>query len=80
MLWIDESTIGTLYNFSASTGKAKGKKTFNLSSIMASALKSNIVLHYKALFPPDKRKILYVDTEQSSHHCHKVMERIYKLA
>ena len=30
--------------------------------------------------PPNKRKILYVDTEQSKYHCHKVMERILRLA
>ncbi len=30
ILWINGSTIGTLGNFSASTGKAKSKKTFNI--------------------------------------------------
>lgn len=28
IIWIDNSTIATLGNFSASTGKAKSKKTF----------------------------------------------------
>ena len=31
ILWVNGSTIGTLGNFSASTGKAKSKKTFNIS-------------------------------------------------
>lgn len=31
IIWIDNSTIATLGNFSASTGKAKSKKTFNVS-------------------------------------------------
>ena len=74
------STIGTLGNFSASTGKAKSKKTFNISAIVAAALTNDEVLHYSACLPPDKRKILYVDTEQSRYHCHKVMERILRLA
>ncbi len=30
ILWVNGSTIGTLGNFSASTGKAKSKKTFNI--------------------------------------------------
>ncbi|WP_300770862.1 AAA family ATPase [uncultured Bacteroides sp.] len=79
ILWVNGSTIGTLGNFSASTGKAKSKKTFNISAIVAAALTNDEVLHYSCL-PPDKRKILYVDTEQSRYHCHKVMERILRLA
>ena len=77
ILWVN---IGTLGNFSASTGKAKSKKTFNISAIVAAALTNDEVLHYSACLPPNKRKILYVDTEQSKYHCHKVMERILRLA
>ena len=80
ILWVNGSTIGTLGNFSASTGKAKSKKTFNISAIVAAALKNDEVLKYSACLPSNKRKILYVDTEQSKYHCHKVMERILRLA
>ena len=80
ILWVNGSTIGTLGNFSASTGKAKSKKTFNISAIVAAALKNDEVLKYSVYLPPNKRKILYVDTEQSKYHCHKVMERILRLA
>ena len=80
ILWVNGSTIGTLGNFSASTGKAKSKKTFNISAIVAAALKNDEVLQYSAFLPENKRKILYVDTEQSKYHCHKVMERIMRLA
>lgn len=38
MLMVDDAVIGTLGNFSASIGKAKSKKTFNVSAIVASAL------------------------------------------
>lgn len=37
IIWIDNSTIATLGNFSASTGKAKSKKTFNVSAIVGNA-------------------------------------------
>ena len=70
----------SLGNFSASTGKAKSKKTFNISAIVAAALKNDEVLHYSAYLPDNKRKILYVDTEQSKYQCHKVMERIMRWA
>ena len=61
ILWVNGSTIGTLGNFSASTGKAKSKKTFNISAIVAAALKNDEVLKYSAYLPPNKRKILYVE-------------------
>ena len=74
------TVVGTLGNFSASIGKAKSKKTFNVSAIVAAALKNGTVLLYSAELPKDKRKILYVDTEQSPYQCLKVMERILRMA
>ena len=80
VIHVSNSTISTLGNFSASTGKGKSKKTFNVCAIVASALTGHKVLNYEAHFPEGKRKILYFDTEQSSYHCHKVLERINRLA
>ena len=81
VLMVDDSTIGTLGNFSASIGKAKSKKTFNVSGHSCSPLLINgTVLHYRACFPEGKRKILYVDTEQGKNHCQIVLNRILKLA
>ena len=80
IIQVNGSTIGTLGNFSASTGKAKSKKTFNVSAIVAAALSNNEVLRYTAAFPENKRKVLYIDTEQSKYHCHKVQNRILQLA
>lgn len=77
---IDGVTIATLGNFSASTGKPKSKKTFNVSAIVASALSGKEVLKYKATLPSCKKRILYIDTEQSKCHCHKVLHRILTLA
>lgn len=80
IIWVDNSTIATLGNFSASTGKAKSKKTFNVSALVAASLANGKVLQYRAKLPEGKRKILYVDTEQSRFHCHNVMQRILRLA
>ncbi len=80
ILRVHGSAIGTLGNFSASIGKAKSKKTFNVSAIVAAALTNRTVLQYDAELPDEKRKILYVDTEQSPYHCQKVMRRIVRMA
>ncbi|SUE34418.1 AAA family ATPase [Rikenella microfusus] len=80
VLMVDDAVIGTLGNFSASIGKVKSKKTFNVSAIVASALSDSTVLHYRAIFPDNKRKILYIDTEQGRHHCQQVLKRILRLA
>jgi hypothetical protein len=80
ILRIGDSIIGTLGNFSASTGKAKSKKTFHVCAIVASALNNNRVLNYSASLPENKRRILYVDTEQSKFHCQKVLKHILQLA
>ena len=80
ILKVHGSVIGTLGNFSASIGKAKSKKTFNVSAIVAAALKNSTVLRYAAELPEEKRKVLYIDTEQSPYHCLKVMKRILRMA
>jgi len=80
ILRVHGSAIGTLGNFSASIGKAKSKKTFNVSAIVAAALKNGTVLQYAAELPGNKQRILYVDTEQSPYHCQKVMKRIVCMA
>ena len=80
VLRVDGSVIGTLGNFSASIGKAKSKKTFNVAALTAAALKNGTVLHYRASFPEGKRGILYIDTEQGRPHCQQVLRRILRLA
>ncbi len=49
ILKVQGSVIGTLGNFSASIGKAKSKKTFNVSAIVAAALKNGTVLRLKVM-------------------------------
>ena len=80
VLRVDGAVIGTLGNFSASIGKAKSKKTFNVAALTAAALTNGTVLHYRASFPEEKRGILYIDTEQGRPHCQQVLRRILRLA
>ena len=80
ILRVGDSIVGTLGNFSASTGKAKSKKTFNVCAIVAAAMTGGTVLDYSASLPPEKRGVLYVDTEQSKFHCKRVLNRILRLA
>ena len=49
ILKVHGSVIGTLGNFSASIGKAKSKKTFNVSAIVAAALKNGTCLLYTSI-------------------------------
>lgn len=51
IIWVDNSTIATLGNFSASTGKAKSRKTFNVSALVAASLANGKVLQYTANYP-----------------------------
>ncbi len=43
ILRVDDSVIGTLGNFSASTGKAKNTKMFNVYAIVAAAMTGSAV-------------------------------------
>ncbi len=56
ILKVQGSVIGTLGNFSASIGKAKSKKTFNVSAIVAASLKNGTVLRMWQNFRRTKGK------------------------
>lgn len=72
--------VGTLGNFSASIGKAKSKKSFNVSAMAAAALCSDYVLSYTVSLPPDRPVVLYIDTEQSLVDCQRLIKRVLALA
>ena len=57
---IGGEAIGTLGNFSASIGKAKSRKTFNVSAMVAAALSGKEVINYTTDFPEGKNRILSV--------------------
>lgn len=73
---IGESTIATLGNFSAIIGKAKSRKTFCLSALVASAHSGNETCGFCFNLPSDRPNILYFDTEQSTYHIVKLKRRI----
>jgi len=80
VLRLGGSVIGTLGNFSLSTGRSGSRKTFNACAIAASALSGKPLLGYDSSFPVGKKRILYFDTEQSHYHCHKILQRIIRLS
>ena len=47
ILTVDEITVATVGNFSASVGKPKSRKTFNVSAIVAALISGKEVLHYR---------------------------------
>jgi hypothetical protein len=72
--------IARLGDFSLVIGKAKSKKTFSLVMFFASLLNNGSV--YRDIvgnLPPDKRKIVFFDTEQSKYDVAKVYRRICRL-
>lgn len=79
-LFIGDSPACTFGNFSASIGKPKGKKTFNVSAMVVAALINSRVLLYRGNMPAGKNRILYFDTEQSRYHAFRVFRRIVRLS
>lgn len=76
----ERSVLGTLGNFSFIKGKAKSRKSFAVGVAVAAALSSGpLVLKIGADFPPEKRVVLYFDTEQSRYHVQRVVSRISAL-
>lgn len=78
-IYIGESPACTFGNFSASIGKPKGKKTFNVSAMTAAAMTNSTILNYRGSMPPNQNGILYFDTEQSTYHAFRVFKRIATL-
>ena len=78
-IYIGDSPACTFGNFSASIGKPKGKKTFNVSAMTAAAMTNSTILNYRGSLPPNQNGILYFDTEQSTYHAFRVFKRIATL-
>ena len=51
VLRVEDAIIGTLGNFSVSTGKTKAQKPFNVCALVAAALVNGQVLGCRASFP-----------------------------
>ena len=69
---INDIVVGTKQNFSIITGKAKARKTFFVSALVAATLSGQ----YGNITSGIKGGVLYIDTEQGEHHCMKVLRRI----
>lgn len=59
-IYIGDSPACTFGNFSASIGKPKGKKTFNVSAMTAAAMTNSTILNYRGSMPPNQNNILPV--------------------
>ena len=77
---INDGTYGTLGNFSLAVGKAKSKKTFLAIQIAAAAIANMQQGTITAELPPHKRRVIYIDTEQSKFHALKCASRIRRLS
>jgi len=73
--------IGTLGNFSLLKGKAKSRKTFAATILMA-ALIRNGEIQYKmrGILPDGKTDVIYFDTEQAAFHVQRMAERVTRMA
>lgn len=76
---IQEKIIGTLGNFIAIAGKPKAGKSTFLSAILASAFLPGDIWGLKIDLPVNRKKILYIDTEQSKWTYKRVYKRVASL-
>ena len=72
------SVIASEGNISAIVGQAKSKKTFLCTALVGALLRNS----QESILgiTPKNIKVLWVDTEQSPSHVHRVVRRIYRLA
>jgi hypothetical protein len=71
---INDIVVGTKQNFSIITGKAKARKTYFVSALVAAVLSGS----YGNIVSGMTGNVLYVDTEQGVSHCMNVLKRIGK--
>lgn len=77
----NHATIGTLGNFSLVIGKAKSRKTFFITMVLAAAVKSDFVLgQFKGTLPENQGTVLFFDTEQGKYHVQKAVKRTVELS
>lgn len=73
---LDSMTVCSEGNLSAVVGEAKSKKTFFCSALVGGLLS---VAGYMG-FDPGDRRVLWIDTEQSESHVHRVIRRTHIIA
>lgn len=81
VLRINDETFGTLGNFSLIIGKAKSRKTFLITLALAGAVSSKPIFDtFAGTLPKDKKRVIFIDTEQGEYHVKKVAERVIRLS
>jgi hypothetical protein len=89
IIYISDSSAGmstrkrlfTLGNFSAIIGKAKSRKTFNLSMFTASLVRNgNLYNKFYGCLPDNKRHVFYFDTEQGLYDSANTIKRIERVS
>lgn len=76
-----ETTIGTLGNFSMVIGKAKSRKTFLVATLLAAWARNGLVLgKIGGKLPVGQRKVLHFDTEQGQYHVLATAKRVLQMA
>jgi len=73
---VNEVPVCTLGNFSLVIGKAKSRKTFMVASITAAAISGSCSIESITGTMPPGSKVHYFDTEQSTFHLHRTVNRI----
>ena len=76
---LDDYIFGTMGNFSLIQGKAKSRKSYFLSALMAAAISDHDVCDHIRGHISDKVNI-YIDTEQGDFHAAKSKKRIQSMA
>jgi len=75
----EQYIFGSMGNFSLIQGKAKSRKSYFLSALMAAAISENDVCGHIRGHVSDKTNI-YIDTEQGDFHAAKAKKRIQSMA
>jgi hypothetical protein len=79
ILKIGGRPVASLGNFSLVIGKAKSKKTFLISSLIATCVNNHGSIENIESFLPENGMILFFDTEQSEYHLWRVVNRICRM-
>src|SRR5690625_1993467 len=79
-LRVNGEIFGTLGNFSLVIGKAKSRKTFSMALVMSGALGVKGDSIFEGCLPEEKRKVVFIDTEQGQYHVIKVAKRVARLS
>ena len=76
---LGESIFGTLGNFSMIIGKAKSKKTYLITALIASLTSKRKILSFEGKLSSQYKTVLF-DTEQSLYHISLLDKRVAKLS